>query len=50
MVYALRLEENQESVEKLLTVKLVKLVELEEEIQIMKSNLYRDRTSASARR
>ena len=42
MVYALRLEENQESVEKLLTVKLVKLVELEEEIQIMKSNFYRD--------
>ena len=50
MVYALRLEENQESVEKLLTVKLVELVELEEEIQIMKSNLYRDRTSASGRR
>ena len=42
MVYVLRLEENQESVEKLLTVKLVKLVELEEEIQIMKSNFYRD--------
>ena len=42
MVYVLRLEENQESVEKLLTVKLARLVELREEIQKIRSSMDRD--------